>query len=59
MHYWLGRAYEDSGWTDRARDEYAELIDVWANADNDIEVLADARNRLSALETYLVQTKLR
>ena len=49
-HYYLGLAYERSGWTDRAIEQYEMFLDIWKDADEGIEEIEDARKRLSALK---------
>jgi tetratricopeptide (TPR) repeat protein len=49
-HYLLGRAYEESGWTDKAVDQYNEFLEIWKNADPGIPEVEDARQRLNNLE---------
>jgi serine/threonine protein kinase/predicted Zn-dependent protease len=50
-HYWLGLAYEESGWTDRAVREYQTFLDIWKDADPGIEEIGDARERLRRLKS--------
>lgn len=49
MHYYAGRAYEESGWTDRAIDQYETLLLIWENADPGIPMREEAARRLDAL----------
>jgi tetratricopeptide (TPR) repeat protein len=49
-HYWLGMAYEASGWTGKAVDQYETFLDVWKDADPGIPALNDARRRLARLK---------
>jgi serine/threonine protein kinase/Flp pilus assembly protein TadD len=49
-HYRLGVAYEGSGWTDKAIEQYETFLDIWEDADPDIPVLQDARRRLARLK---------
>jgi len=51
LHYWLGQAYEQSGWNDKAGDEYRKFLDIWKNADPGIKEVADAKKRLAAMQT--------
>jgi tetratricopeptide (TPR) repeat protein len=50
-HYYLGRAYEESGLKDRAVGQYDVFLDIWRNADPGIESLDDARERLARLRS--------
>jgi tetratricopeptide (TPR) repeat protein len=51
LYYWLGRAYEGSGDTDRAVEQYRRFASIWANADPGDAALTDARQRLERLTT--------
>lgn len=53
LHYYLGRAYEESRWHARAIAEYSEFINLWRNADRDIEEIEDAKERLTKLKNRL------
>lgn len=48
-HYLLGLAYEKSGWTAQAANEYKTFLNLWQNADDNIPELGEARARLVAL----------
>ena len=48
-HYFLGRAYEESGWREKAIEQYALLLDTWKDADPGIPVVGETRRRLEAL----------
>jgi len=50
-HYQLGLAYEDSGWRDRAIEQYRIFLDLWSEADIKFPQIDDARNRLNGLES--------
>jgi serine/threonine protein kinase/tetratricopeptide (TPR) repeat protein len=50
LHYYLGKAYEESGWDDKAIEQYKIFIDIWKNADSGLTTLADANERLTRLE---------
>jgi tetratricopeptide (TPR) repeat protein/tRNA A-37 threonylcarbamoyl transferase component Bud32 len=50
MHYLLGLAYEKSGWTDKAIQQYEEFLDIWKDADPGIEEIEDAKTRLARLK---------
>jgi eukaryotic-like serine/threonine-protein kinase len=50
-HYLLGTAYEKSGWTSKAIEQYQEFLEIWKDADPGIPSVGDARQRLAALTT--------
>ncbi|UCE18792.1 MAG: protein kinase [Gemmatimonadota bacterium] len=49
-YYFLGLAYERSGWTQKAIEQYETFLDIWKNADPGIEEVEDAKARLAALK---------
>lgn len=49
--YLLGVAYEQSGWKDKAAEQYKKFLDIWKDADPGIEEIADARARLAKLSS--------
>ncbi|UCD94733.1 MAG: tetratricopeptide repeat protein [Candidatus Zixiibacteriota bacterium] len=49
-HYWLGQAYEESGWTKKAVEQYETFLDIWKDADPGIEEIEDAKLRLARLK---------
>lgn len=51
VHYYLGQAYEASGWNDKAIQKYQQFLHFWRDADDDILDLRDTRERLAALKT--------
>ena len=51
MHYYLGQAYEQSGWNERAAEQYRLFLDHWDTADIQLESVKDARRRLARLLT--------
>jgi len=48
-HYHLGRVYEAQGDTEHAIEYYQRLLDLWADGDDDLVVLEEARARLVRL----------
>jgi tetratricopeptide (TPR) repeat protein len=48
-HYWLGLAYEGSGWKSKAVEQYEVFLDIWKDGDPGIPAAEDARRRLAAL----------
>jgi len=50
VHYYLGIAYEESRWTDRAVEQYEKFLTIWKNADPGIPEVEDAKARLAALQ---------
>ncbi|MEE9442985.1 MAG: FlgO family outer membrane protein [candidate division Zixibacteria bacterium] len=50
IYYYLGLAYEESGWDARAIEQYETFLDIWKNADPGIEEVEDARARLARLK---------
>jgi len=49
-HYLLGLAYEKSGWSKKAIEQYEEFLDMWKEADPGIPEVEDAKQRLKALK---------
>jgi len=49
-HFFLGQAYERSGWHKKAGKQYSIFLDIWKDADQDIPEIDDARSRLARLE---------
>jgi serine/threonine protein kinase/tetratricopeptide (TPR) repeat protein len=49
-YYQLGVAYEQSGWYDKAIDQYERFLHIWKDADSWIEETEDAKRRLAALK---------
>jgi serine/threonine protein kinase/Tfp pilus assembly protein PilF len=50
-HYWLGLAYEKSGWVQKAIGQYQTFLNIWKNADSGIAEIGDAKARLTRLQT--------
>ena len=48
-HYLLGLAYEKSGWTAKAIDQYQEFLEIWKDADPGIPEIEEARRSLTNL----------
>lgn len=49
-YYWLGLAYDKSGWKQKAIEKYQEFLDIWKEADPGISEVADAKQRLAKLK---------
>ena len=49
-NYYLGRSYEQLGQSSEALGYYRKFLNIWKDADEDQPKLADARERLAALE---------
>jgi serine/threonine protein kinase len=49
-HYYLGMAYEISGWNDKAIGQYNIFLNIWNDADPGFKEIDDARNHLEGLE---------
>jgi len=50
MNYYLGIAYEESHWYDKAIESYEIFLDYWGDCDPQIKEVVDARHRLAALK---------
>ncbi|MCP4706875.1 MAG: protein kinase [candidate division Zixibacteria bacterium] len=50
-HYYLGQAYEETGRYDEAIEQYETFLDIWKNADDGIEAIDDAKERLAKLKS--------
>jgi tetratricopeptide (TPR) repeat protein len=48
-HYLLGLAYEKSGWSKKAIEQYEEFLEIWKDADPGIPEVEDAKERLKKL----------
>jgi tetratricopeptide (TPR) repeat protein/tRNA A-37 threonylcarbamoyl transferase component Bud32 len=48
-HYYLGLAYERSGWDRKAIEQYEEFLKIWKEADPALAEVEDARERLERL----------
>ncbi len=49
-YYFLGRAYEESGWNRKAVEQYEKFLGIWGNADKGIYEINDAIERLQKLQ---------
>ena len=49
-HYWLGVAYEQQGYKDKAINEYKKFLDIWKDADFKSPEVADARQQITKLQ---------
>jgi len=49
-HYLLGLAYEKSGWSKKAIEQYEEFLEIWKDADPGIPEVEDAKERLNRLK---------
>ena len=50
-HYYLGLAYERSGWNRKAIEQYERFLEIWKQADPILVEVKDARERLERLKT--------
>lgn len=50
-HYLLGRAFEQSGWSEEAVLQYREFLEFWGDGDRTLTEISDARARLVRLQT--------
>jgi len=50
-HYYLGLAYEQSQWFEKAAQQYQTFLDYWDQADPNVSEVADARARLARLQS--------
>ena len=48
-HYYLGQAYEAAGRNAEAIEQYETFLDIWKNADESLESVKDAKERLARL----------
>ncbi len=49
--YYLGVAYEQSGWNKKAIIEYQKFLELWKGADPGLIEVDDAKQRLAELQT--------
>ena len=49
VHYYLGQAYEQSGWADKAIEQYETFLDIMHDPDPGILSVEDAKQRLERL----------
>jgi tetratricopeptide (TPR) repeat protein len=52
-HYRLAKLYEDTGQRIKAIDAYGKFLEIWKDADEDLDEVADARLRLAAVKKAL------
>ncbi|MCZ6593988.1 MAG: protein kinase [Bacteroidetes bacterium] len=50
-HYRLGKLYEEKGLAGLAIQEYEKFLEIWKDANADLQVLIDAKERLAKLRT--------
>jgi tetratricopeptide (TPR) repeat protein len=50
LSYYLGIAYEESRWYDKAAEQYRVFLDNWREADSNLVGIKDARSRLARLK---------
>jgi serine/threonine protein kinase len=50
IYYFLGIAYEESGWKEKAVNNFETFLDIWKDADPGIEEIEDAKHRLKQLK---------
>jgi tetratricopeptide (TPR) repeat protein/predicted Ser/Thr protein kinase len=50
VYYWLGIAYEQSGWNEKAAEQYRTFLDIWRDADEGLPEVEDAKIRLARLK---------
>ena len=49
-HYLAGVAYEESGWDDKAAEQYERFLEIWKGADPGIAEIEAARKRVAKLK---------
>ena len=49
-HFYLARAYELSGWNDKAIEQYEIFLDIWSDPDPGIAAVEEAKERLANLK---------
>jgi serine/threonine protein kinase/tetratricopeptide (TPR) repeat protein len=49
-YYLLGKAYEESGWTNRAIEKYQQFLSRWGDGDPGLPYVDDAKARLARLQ---------
>lgn len=50
-YYWLGVAFERTGRTEKAAEQYEIFLDIWRYADRDIYEVKEAKRRLDAIRS--------
>ena len=53
-HYNLGLAYEESGWNDKAIEQYEIFLNLWKDAHIDLPQIGDSQKRLSRLKSLII-----
>jgi len=48
--YWLGKIYQNKGWTGKAVESYKKFLEIWDGADSTLPELTDARKQSDLLE---------
>jgi tetratricopeptide (TPR) repeat protein len=49
-HFYLAKAYELSGWNDKAIEQYEIFLDIWEEPDPGLSVIEEAKERLANLK---------
>jgi tetratricopeptide (TPR) repeat protein len=50
LHYYLAIAYEESGWNNKAIEQYETFLEIWSQADEGLKSVDDAEKRLASLQ---------
>jgi len=51
IYYFLGIAYEKSGWKEKAINNFKTFLNIWKDADSGIDEIEDAKKRLAYLKS--------